>query len=428
MVFRSAFVVAALSARALAWTAPATLFDPLIAAKLLHEAETVNAPPLLPSITSTDGKWMWTSPNNWTAGFLPATLYQLAKRECLCPSSTLVGDSVPNWLEYGRTWTGPVATLHWNNTVGHDVGYVSFPFVDEVALFPANASAKRDLIDFALELSSRWSDVVGATSSWDSPANSTDFLVIIDNMINLELLLQAHLLTGNQTFYDIAIKHADTTLKNGIRSDWGTWQVVVYDSETGAVKVKRTSQGYTDDTTWTRGHSWAIHGYTRMYQYTKLSRFLDAARNLAAYFLRRAAENPSYMLWDFDAPAEERSADSSAAMVAAAGLQALAATEASLFNTTGAKKWMSGAQMLISQTAGYAWRPSWESVLANATRDNNGRDQPFNTRSKNTGLPYADYFWVKNGNYLLETKQVKCPNGKVPTHSACGSDLHGPSF
>ena len=80
-------------------------------------------------------------------------------------------------------------------------------------------------MDFALELTSRYSPVVGATRSWNSAANSTDFLVIVDNLMNLETLLQAYRLTGNRTFYDIAIKHADTTLKNGVRPDWGTWHV-----------------------------------------------------------------------------------------------------------------------------------------------------------------------------------------------------------
>ena len=80
-------------------------------------------------------------------------------------------------------------------------------------------------MDFALELSSLYNPIVGATRSWNFSSDPTDFLVIIDNLMNLETLLQAHRLTGNRTFYDIAVKHADTTLENGVRPDWGTWHV-----------------------------------------------------------------------------------------------------------------------------------------------------------------------------------------------------------
>ncbi|KAH7104068.1 Six-hairpin glycosidase [Auriculariales sp. MPI-PUGE-AT-0066] len=421
-------LLAALATSVSAWTAPATLFDPLVASKVLATAKTVQNPPKIPSITSTSGTWTWSSANSWTSGFFPATLYQLSKRECMCSGSTSVNGSTPDWRGLGRTWSAALVPLHWHNGVGHDVGFLSWPFVDELALSPTNATAQSNIIDFALELTSRYSPIVKATRSWDSDANSTDFLVIVDNLMNLETLLQSWRLTGNRTFYDIAVNHADTTLKNGVRSDWSTWHVINYDSGTGAVKVKRTQQGYSDNSTWTRGEAWALHGYTRMYQYTKLKRYLDAARAIAGYYLRRVAENPSYMIWDFDAPASPQPpADSSAAMIAAGGLQALATIEMSLWNATGANTWMAGAQNLITQTATYAWNPSWQSLLSNGTRDNNAGGVPA-SRSNNTGLPYGDYFWIKNGNYLLETLQIKCPDGRFPNRLACGSDLMGPSF
>lgn len=43
--------------------------------------------------------------------------------------------------------------------------------------------------------------------------------VIIDNMMNLEVLFQSADLTGNDTLREIATTHADTTMKNHIRTD-----------------------------------------------------------------------------------------------------------------------------------------------------------------------------------------------------------------
>jgi len=80
-------------------------------------------------------------------------------------------------------------------------------------------------------------------------------------------------------------------------------------------------------------------------------------------------------------------------MIAAAGLQILATAELSIHNTTGAQKWLSAAQNLITQTASYAWQPSWQSILSNGTRDNNAAGIP-EARSNNTGLPYGGFIFL----------------------------------
>ncbi|KAH7104062.1 Six-hairpin glycosidase [Auriculariales sp. MPI-PUGE-AT-0066] len=413
MLGRFELVLSFLVVSVSAWTPPHTLFDPLVASKVYATAQKLSSPAKYPSITSQSGVWKLSPVDTWTSGFFPATLYQLKKRECLCPGSTRVKGSVPKWLQLGRSWSAGLVKLHWNNNQGHDVGFLSWPFAEDLDLSPNNGAAKTNVIDFARELASRYSPIVGATRSWNSPPNSTDFT-----------------LTGNRTFYDIAVKHADTWLKNGVRRDWGTWHVVNFNSKTGAVSSKKTRQGYDANSTWARGQSWAIYSYARLFQYTGVERYLDASRNLAAYFLRRAAENPGYLVWDFDAPRTkgiQQPADSSAAMVAAVALQLLATAEKSVRNTTGANRWISHSQKLISQTSSYAWSPHWQSLLSNGTRDNNGGGDP-HARSKNTGLPYGDYFWVKSGNYILETLQAKCPSGKSPKRLSCGSDLRGSSL
>ncbi|KAH7104061.1 Six-hairpin glycosidase [Auriculariales sp. MPI-PUGE-AT-0066] len=406
-----------------AWTAPLTLFDPLVASKVYATAQ--GDPTMYPTITTDGGEWVLSPADTWTSGFFPATLYEMYKRECLCTGSTLVNGSAPDWLALGRSWSTALVGLHWNNVQGHDVGFLSWPFGEDLDVSPDNKGAKTNLVEFALELASRFSPIVGATRSWNSPSDSVDFYVIVDNLMNLETLILAYLLTGNRTFYDIALKHADTTLKNGVREDWSTWHVIDYNSETGAVISKETRQGFSANSTWTRGQAWAIHSYARLFQYSGASKYLDASRNMAAYFLRRAAENPDYLVWDFDAPRSEgltTPADSSAAMIAAAALQVLAVAEMSVGNTTGSNEWLSSSQMLISQTAGYAWKPSWQSLLSNGTRNNNVHADP-DVHSNNTGLPYGDYFWVKGGNYLLETQQAECPNGQTVNRLSCGIDL-----
>ena len=71
------------------------------------------------------------------------------------------------------------------------------------------------------------------------------------------------------------------------------------------------------------------------------------ARSSSRYLVA-CADAPRVHYRDFNAPLDPpRPADSSAAMIAAAGLQILAATEKSLSNTTGADRWNAGAQMVM---------------------------------------------------------------------------------
>jgi hypothetical protein len=40
-----------------------------------------------------------------------------------------------------------------------------------------------------------------------------------------------------------------------------TWHVIEYNSTTGNVIKKRTAQGYSDSSTWSRGQAWGIYGF-----------------------------------------------------------------------------------------------------------------------------------------------------------------------
>ena len=91
--------------------------------------------------------------------------------------------------------------------------------------------------------------------SWDHSKEKWDFPVIIDNMMNLELLFAATRLTGDSSFYNIAVTHANTTMKNHFRPDYSSYHVIDYDSITGQVRKKNTHQGYSHESAWSRGQA-----------------------------------------------------------------------------------------------------------------------------------------------------------------------------
>lgn len=120
---------------------PYELFSPLVAQKLLATAQLLpGIPTSYPQYTTRDtGEWLFFGADTWTSGFPAATFYALAERAALCPRS-VNGTSVAQWLEIARASATGEIPLEVHTSVGHDVGFLSFPFVDELAVCATFAS------------------------------------------------------------------------------------------------------------------------------------------------------------------------------------------------------------------------------------------------------------------------------------------------
>lgn len=378
---------------------PAELFSPLVAQKVLKTAQAFPNPAQYPQFTDrTVGNWLLFSPDTWTSGFFPSTLYALYERTKLCSSGA--GDGA-QWLDLARTWATGEIPLEIKTGVGHDVGFLSYPFMDELTVNPENETAIEAVNAFANHLAARFDPTVGCTRSWDS-ADPTDFQVIIDNMMNLEVLFASEKLTGNHTLRDIAISHADKTMANHVRPDGGTFHVVEYNTTTGAVISRHTAQGYADNSTWSRGEAWALYGFANMFRHTRKADYIQTARQVATYFLTNTPDD-GVIPWDFNAPLvpAPRPADSSAAMIAANALFLLADQEFSLLNISGSRYYTNAAIKILGDNTNLAWAPSWQSLLANGTVNNP-------VQNNLTGIVYGDYFFVKAGNELVGRGIVQC--------------------
>lgn len=153
----------------------------------------------------------------------------------------------------------------------------------------------------------RYNPNVHSIQSWEGGKSHHDtiiwqFPVIIDNMMNLELLFWAARATGDKKYYDVAVTHANTTIRNHLREDFSCYHVVDYDTITGEVRDRATAQGYADNSAWARGQAWGIYGFTMVYRETGDSKYLSVAQKMADFFLH----NPSLPedkvpLWDFNA-------------------------------------------------------------------------------------------------------------------------------
>jgi len=238
--------------------------------------------------------------------------------------------------------------------------------------------------------------------------------------MNLEVLFQSAYLTGNDTLRQIATSHANTTMKNHIRSDGSTWHVVEYNSTTGLVIRKRTAQGYSDNSTWSRGQAWGIYGFTNMFKRTGNTDYLVTARRLATYFLDNLPAD-GIVPWDFNAPLTPapRPADSSAATIVVNGLLLLSQQE----TTAEAKnQWTDAALQILTNITTLAWNPPWQSLLSNGTVN-----EPANNLF--TGIVYGDYYYIRAGNELVTMGLASCkdsdlePQSSTPAPKSASSSL-----
>ena len=199
--------------------------------------------------------------DDWCSGFYPGSMWLTYE---------LTGDK--KWLPLAEKYTealDSIKHLKWH----HDVGFmIGCSYLNGYRL--ADKKEYKDVIvETARSLSTRFRPNAGVIQSWDADRGwqgkrGWKCPVIIDNMMNLELLFEATALSGDSTFYNIAVKHADTTMAHHFRPDNSCYHVVDYDPETGEVRKRQTAQGYADESAWARGQAWALYGYTTCYRYT----------------------------------------------------------------------------------------------------------------------------------------------------------------
>ena len=228
-------------------------------------------------------------------------------------------------------------------------------------------------------LVTRFDPEVGCIRSWNTRRKENpelDFIVIIDNMMNLEMLEWSG-------YHDIARRHADTTIKNHFREDNSTYHVVTYNELTGEITDKRTAQGVADDSAWARGQSWGLYGYTMMYRMTGEQRYLEQAVKIADYLLPRLPED-SIPNWDYDAEVQMK--DSSAAAIMASAL-------IELYGFTQNGEYLKTAERQLSELCS-------ERYLAQPGENGNfilkhGVGHLPNNSEVDVPLSYGDYYFVE---------------------------------
>lgn len=260
-----------------------------------------------------DGSLRLVSPLDWCSGFFPGELwymYAYSKDDF--------------WKEKAKLQTELLESLKTHKGT-HDLGFMLFNSYGNGYPVEPSEKYKEVLLEGANSLISRFNPVVGCIRSWDSYENNWQYPVIIDNMINLEYLFWATEVSGDSIYYNVAVTHADNTMKNHFRNDYSSYHVLDYDSITGEVINKHTHQGYAHESAWARGQAWGLYGYTMCFRETGDMKYLNLAEQIASFIFNHPNIPPDLIpYWDYNDPEIPVSPrDVSAATITASALYEL---------------------------------------------------------------------------------------------------------
>ena len=323
----------------------------------------------------------------WCAGFWPGVLwydYEYTKDKQV--------------LEEAENFTLSLKFLSLIPAYDHDLGFLVFCSYGNGYRLTKNPAYKQVILDTADTLATLFNPIVGTILSWPREVEPRNWPhnTIMDNMINLEMLFWAAKNGGNPYLYDIAVSHADKTMKSQFRPDYTSYHVAVYDTITGNLIKGVTHQGYADSTMWARGQAWAIYGYTVVYRETKDPKYLDFVQKVTDVYLDRLPED-KVPYWDFDDPSiPDAPRDASAGAVVASALLELSTY---LPNGTGKRYKDAAIEMLTSLSSdSYQSGESKPSFLLHSVGH-----WP-NHSEIDASIIYADYYYIEA---LLRLKRLQ---------------------
>lgn len=249
------------------------------------------------------GRWnfggeAWT---NWCEGFLGGQLWLLH-----------LHTGEPYWRAQAEHYSHLIAPRRTDRSV-HDLGFLFWPTWKRWYDLDGDPALNAVVVEAGQTMALRFKEKGRYLRSFLAEDS-----LFIDIMMNVGIIFYAAQQLNSADLLEVATQHCLTTRKYLVRGNGSTAHEGIFDLQTGEFLRQSTQQGWRSDSSWARGLAWALYGFGTVYRFTGDMRFLDTARQCAAFYM---ANTPAHGVPpnDWDEPNPALPYESSAAAIAAGG-------------------------------------------------------------------------------------------------------------
>ena len=203
----------------------------------------------------------------------------------------------------------------------HDVGFVFTPSCVAAYKITGNETAKAYALEavdyyYNTSYSHKGKFIIRVHKARN---NTSGCRTMMDSLMNAPFLFWSGKVTGNEEYFKAAHDHTLTTVKYLLRDDASTFHHYMFEPGPETPVRGLTLQGNSDDSCWSRGHSWGIYGLPIAYSYTGDEVLREAHRNITLFMLNHLPED-MIPYWDYDFVDGDEPRDSSAGAISVCGL------------------------------------------------------------------------------------------------------------
>ena len=267
-----------------------------------------------PGTCSVDYKYVRAENKNWECGMYTG---------CFWLAYELTGDEF-----FRNVAEQMLATYRWRieNKVGiddHDVGFVFSPSCVAAYKITGNEVAKKAALDvfdyyYGTSYSKEGKFIIRSHKGWRN-GSMPMYRTMMDSLMNAPLFFWASEVTGNAEYKQSALDHVKTTVKYLIREDASSFHHYQFDPVTSEPMYGVTLQGNSNDSCWSRGHSWGVYGFPIAYSYCGEEFIKEVHRDITYFMLNHLPED-NIPYWDYDFVSGDEPRDASAGAISVCGM------------------------------------------------------------------------------------------------------------